>query len=136
MNKLVRLAAIFLLLSFAAWAQEVKHEFTIQGSGFFSKETTSDGITSKPTYSGGVMAGYRYNLNKWFAVEGNYDYFHNSQKFLGNSGTDYIGTNVHAVTGTGVVKLSTLQKFRPFVLAGGGAMVFDPHDSAGIDRQT
>ena len=129
MNKLVRMAAIFLLLSLAAWAQEVKHEFTIQGSGFFPKETTSDGITSKPTYSGGVMAGYRYNLNKWFAVEGNYDYFRNSQKFLGNSGTAYIGTNVHAVTGTGVVKLPTVQRFRPFVLAGGGAMVFDPHDT-------
>jgi hypothetical protein len=29
----------------------------------------------------------------------------------------------------GVVKVPTLQKFRPFVLAGGGAMVFDPHDT-------
>jgi opacity protein-like surface antigen len=136
MNKLVKIVAIILLLGFGACAQEVRHEFTVQGSGFFPKETTSDGITSKPTYSGGVMAGYRYNLKKWFAVEGNYDYFRNSQKFLGNSGAAYIGTNVHAVTGTGIVKLPTLQKFRPFVLAGGGAMVFDPHDSVGIDRQT
>jgi hypothetical protein len=82
------------------------------------------------------MAGYRFNLSKWVAVEGDYDYFRNGQKFLATSGTTYVGTNVHAVTGSAVVKLPTLQKFRPFVLAGGGAMVFDPHDSAGIDRQT
>ncbi len=136
MNKLVKIAAIILLLGFGAYAQEVRHEFTVQGSGFFPNETTANGITSKPTYSGGVMAGYRFNLNRWLAVEGDYDYFRNSQKFLGTSGTAYVGTNVHAVTGTGVVKLPTLQKFRPFVLAGGGAMVFDPHDKAGIDRQT
>ena len=82
------------------------------------------------------MAGYRFFLNRWRAVDGDYVYFRNSQKFLGNGGAAYGGTNVHAVTGAAVVKLPTLQKFRPFVLAGGGAMVFDPHDSAGIDRQT
>ena len=136
MSKLVRLTAIFLLLGFAAWAQEVRHEFTVQGSGFFPNEFTANGITSQPTYSGGVMAGYRFNLNRWLAVEGDYDYFRNSQKFLSTSGTAYLGTNVHAVTGNGVVRLPTLQKIRPFVLAGGGAMIFDPHDSVGIDRQT
>jgi len=80
MNKLVRLAAIFLLLGFAAWAQEVRHEFTIQGSGFFPNETTAKGITSKPTYSGGVMAGYRFNLTRWLAVEGDYDYSRQQSK--------------------------------------------------------
>ena len=107
MNKLVRLAAIIFLLGFGACAQEVRHEFTIQGSGFFPNETTANGITSKPTYSGGVMAGYRFNLNRWIAVEGDYDYFRNSQKFLSTSGTAYVGTNVHAVTGAAVVKLQS-----------------------------
>src|SRR5215475_13561239 len=27
------------------------------------------------TNSGGVMAGYRFNLKNWLAVEGDYDYF-------------------------------------------------------------
>ncbi len=136
MNKLARLAAIIFLMGLGACAQEVRHEFTIQGSGFFSNEITANGITSEPTYSGGVMAGYRFNLNRWLAVEGAYDYFRNGQRFLGTSGTTYVGTNVHAVTGAGIIRLPTVQKFRPFVLAGGGAMVFDPHDSASIDRQT
>jgi hypothetical protein len=47
---------------FPMWAQEVRHEVTVQGSGFFKKQTTVGGITDEATNSGGVMAGYRFNL--------------------------------------------------------------------------
>ena len=63
MKRITVSGCILLLLSLSAWAQEVRQEVTIQGSGFFSKETTDSGITSKPTYSGGVLAGYRFNIN-------------------------------------------------------------------------
>ena len=33
------------------------------------------------------MAGYRFNLKNWFAVEGDYDYFRNHEKFLSSSGS-------------------------------------------------
>ena len=32
---------------------------TVQGSGFFQKQTTAGGITNEVTNFGGVMAGYR-----------------------------------------------------------------------------
>jgi opacity protein-like surface antigen len=108
---------------------------TVQGSGFFNKQTTGSGITNEPTNSGGVMAGYRFNLKNWLAVEGDYDYFRNGQKFLTSSGTTFIPMNVHAVTGTAIVKLPSFKMpfnipgvkiVSPFVLAGGGAMFFDP----------
>ncbi len=99
MKRLTVSVCILLLLSLSAWAQEVRQEITIQGSGFFPKETTESGITSKPTYSGGVLAGYRFNINRWLAVEGNYDYFRNSQKFSSSGGSTFVPTNVHAVTG-------------------------------------
>jgi hypothetical protein len=77
------------------------------------------------------MAGYRCNLKKWLAVEGDYDYFRNDQKFSASSATTFIPTNVHAVTGTAIVKLPSFKVpgvkiVSPFVLAGGGAMFFDP----------
>jgi opacity protein-like surface antigen len=134
-KKAFGLALIVVVFGLSAWAQEIRHEFTIQGSGFFPKETTSGGITSKPTYSGGVMAGYRFSLNKWLAVEGDYDYARNSEKYLATHGASRIGSNVHGVTGAAVVKLPVLQKFRPFVVAGGGTMVFDPRNSS-VNRQT
>jgi len=108
---------------------------TVQGSGFFNKQTTGSGITNEQTNSGGVMAGYRFNVKNWLAVEGDYDYFRNGQKFLTSSGTTFIPMNVHAATGTAIVKLPSFKMpfnipgvkiVSPFVLAGGGAMFFDP----------
>jgi hypothetical protein len=94
MKRLTELAMILVLFGISSWAQEVRHEVTVQGSGFFNKQTTDGGITNEPTNSGGVMAGYRFNLKNWLAVEGDYDYFRNSQKFLSSSGTTSIPTNV------------------------------------------
>jgi len=140
MKKLTELAIILVLFGISSWAQEVRHEVTVQGSGFFNKQTTDGGITNEPTNSGGVMAGYRLNLKNWLAVEGDYDYFRNSQKFLTSSGTTFIPMNVHAATGTAIVKLPSFKMpavkiVSPFVLAGGGAMFFDPRGGS-VSEQT
>jgi opacity protein-like surface antigen len=141
MKKLTELAIILVLFGISSWAQEFRHEVTVQGSGFFNQETTAGGITNKPTNSGGMMAGYRFNLKNWLAVEGDYDYFRNSQKFLTNSETTFIPMNVHAATGTAIVKLPSFKMpavkiVSPFVLAGGGTMLFDPRGGSGSKEQT
>ena len=135
-----RTLLFFSMLALAAascWAQEeARHEVTIQGSGLFGKTTTGSGVTNDPTNSGGFMVGYRFNINKWFAAEGDYDFFSNSQKYVIPSGNWATQTHVHGVTGTAVLKLPELRKLKPFVLAGGGALVFDPRNNASIWRQT
>ena len=141
MKKLTALAIILVVLGISSWAQEVRHEVTVQGSGFFKKQTTVDGITDDPTNSGGVMAGYRFNLKNWLAVEGDYDYFRNHEKFSASSSTTSIPLNVHAATGTAIVKLPSLKMpgvkiVSPFVLAGGGAMFFDPRGGSVSKEQT
>jgi hypothetical protein len=87
------------------------------------------------------MSGYRFNLKKWLAVEGDYDYFRNDQKFSASSGTTLIPMNVHALTGTAIVKLPSFKMpgvkiVSPFVLAGGGAMFFDPRKGSVNTEQT
>ena len=62
MKKLTGLAVILVLFGISSWAQEVRNEVTVQGAGFFKKQTTVGGITDEATNSGGVMAGYRFNL--------------------------------------------------------------------------
>jgi len=56
MKKLTELAIILVLFGISSWAQEVRNEVTVQGSGFFQKQTTAGGITNEATNSGGVMA--------------------------------------------------------------------------------
>ncbi len=140
MKTLIVPAIILILFGVSSWAQEVRNEVTVQGSGFFQKQTTAGGITNEPTNSGGVMAGYRFNLKNWLAVEGDYDYFRNHQTFSGSSGTTFIPMNVHAATGTAIVKLPSFKMpavkiVSPFVLAGGGAMFFDPRGGS-VSEQT
>ena len=135
MKRLLILSAVMLSFALSVGAQEIRHELTVQGSGFFPKETSDSGLTSSPTNSGGVMAGYRFHVNRWLALEGDYDYFRNSDKFSSTGSTTRISSNVHAVTGSAVVKLPVIRKFKPFVVAGGGAMVFDPRNVK-ADRQT
>jgi outer membrane immunogenic protein len=141
MKKLTKLAIIFVLFGISCWAQELRHEVTVEGSGFFQKQTTAGGITNEATNSGGVMAGYRFNLKNWLAVEGDYDYFRNHQTFSASSGTTFTPMNVHAATGVAVVKLPSfkmpaLKIVSPFVLAGGGAMFFDPRGGSVNTEQT
>jgi len=141
MKKLTELAIILVLFGISSWAQEVRNEVTVQGSGFFQKQTTAGGITNEATNSGGVMAGYRFNLKNWLAVEGDYDYFRNHQTFSWSSGTTSIPMNVHTATGVAIVKLPSFKMpavkiVSPFVLAGGGAMFFDPRGGSVSNEQT
>jgi outer membrane immunogenic protein len=141
MKKLTELAIILVLFGISSWAQEVRHELTAQGSGFFQKQTTAGGITNEATNSGGVMAGYRFNLKNWLAVEGDYDYFRNHQTFSSSTGTTSIPMNVHGATGVAIVKLPSFKMpavkiVSPFVLAGGGAMFFDPRGGSISNQQT
>src|SRR5260370_32884783 len=99
MKRITPSGCILLLLSLSAWAQEVRQELTIQGSGFFPKETTESGIASKPTYSCGGLAGYRFGINGWLAVEGNYGSFHHSQKYSSYSGAAFVLKTAQAVNG-------------------------------------
>ena len=133
MKRIVVMLSVMLALGSFVWAQEAKNELTIQGDGFFTKDSTGKGVENNPTYSGGFLAGYRYNLNRRFALEADYDYFRNSQDYP-KSGTE-IKTNVSAITGAAVVKLPKVSVLKPYLLAGGGGIIFDPHDAKSIETQ-
>ena len=137
MKRILLFFSVLALAVASCWAQEeARHEVTVQGSGLFGKTTTGSGVSNQSTNSGGAMAGYRFNINKWIAAEGDYDFSSNSQKYVTSSGSFRTQTYVHGVTGTAVFKLPALRNLKPFALAGGGALVFDPRNNASLERQT
>jgi opacity protein-like surface antigen len=118
------------LLSVAAVAQEAhKSEVSVEGTGLFTKDSNGNGIETKATKTGGVQAGYRYNFNHWLAAEADYGYGRNTQEYGGGSAR--VQANLHEITGAAVVKLPHFAKLQPFVLAGGGGLIFDPTNNAG-----
>jgi opacity protein-like surface antigen len=131
------------LLSVSATAQESRSEISVQGTGFFTKDSSGRGTLQQSTDTGGFLVGYRYHFNRWLAAEAVYGYDRNSQQYFSNAGLSRIQANVHQVTGGAVIKLPNLRLLRayPYVLAEGGALVFDPTNNRlgaipGAQRQT
>ena len=124
------LGTIIFLLTLTAAAQENRSEVSVQGAGMFTQSSSGNGTTHSATETGGLLATYRYHLNHWISVEGAYGYDLNSQKYL-SSGAFRIQSRMNQVTGDLVLRLPSRPSSRlsPYVLAGGGALLFDPTGS-------
>jgi opacity protein-like surface antigen len=130
------LLACGLLLSASARAQEggnvVHHEIAVQGTGFFTKDSQQNGTSQHSTNTGGFLVSYRYHINGWLEAEAAYGYDRNTQQSFSSGGNLAIQSNIHEATGAMVVNIPVYRaRMRPYVLAGAGALVFDPTNNAG-----
>lgn len=129
----ITIVGLVALLSMAAAAQEIRSEITVQGSGFFTKNSQGNGVQNHAEDTGGFLVGYRYNINRWLAAEANYGYDRNTQTYFGSTLAS-VQSNVHQITGSAVVKMPGIRgipRLQPYALAGGCALVFDPTGKAG-----
>jgi opacity protein-like surface antigen len=138
------LALILTLIASAttAFAQEVEQhsQISIQGTALVTKSSKDQIPSNEATKSGGLLVGYSYQFNRWFGAEGNYGYTRNTQNFITLGGPSSLQADFHEVTGALVAHIPVnARAVRPYVLGGGGALVFDPTEKfivAGADRQT
>jgi hypothetical protein len=125
------------LLSVGATAQEVRSDISVQGTGFFTKDSNGQGVRQQGTRSGGVLGAYRYHINRWVSAEIAYGWNRNSQLFNTPGGFGRIQADVHQATGGLVLNLPVPRRFNgrlrmsPYVLAEGGALVFNPTNNGG-----
>jgi len=127
----VTLASI-LLLTITAVAQESRNEISVQGTGFFTKDSSGNGISRSTTQTGGFQVGYRYRINRYFSAEANYGFNRNTQRYFSVDGLSRVQADTHAVTGDVIVNLPIrISKFNPYAIAGGGALIFHPTGNAG-----
>jgi opacity protein-like surface antigen len=130
------LLGALLMFASGAMAQESKwrgrNEVSVQGTGFFTKDSQGNGVTQHSTDTGGFLISYRYHFYRWLAADATYGYARNTQQNLTSGGALDVRANVHQATGTLVVALPRqVFKLNPYVLAGAGALVFDPTGDAG-----
>lgn len=124
--------ASILLFTITALAQESRNEVSVEGTGFFTKDSSGRGISRTTTNTGGFTAGYRYHINRWLSAEGNYGFDRNTQRYFSGLGQSRIQSDVHTVSGDLVVNLPfSIARFRPYVLGGGGALIFHPTGNSG-----
>src|SRR5436309_13386752 len=92
------IATFALLAGVSAVAQESRSEISLQGTGFFTKDTTGQGITQRSTNTGGFLVGYRYHFNRWLAAEAVYGFDRNTQQFFAPAGFTSIEAIVNQYT--------------------------------------
>jgi outer membrane immunogenic protein len=122
----------FLFISSVRADERSTQEVGVQGTGVFTKDSSSNVLNQHTTNSGGVLASYRYHFNRWFAADVSYGWNRDTQRNISPAGTSSVQSNVHQTTVAAVVNLPwSPSRFNPYVLAGTGALVFAPTQSAG-----
>ena len=128
------LLATLLFTSMAtAQVQEMeRNEVSVQGIGFFTKDSDDNGFTQHTADSGSLLTSYRLHLNRWIAADGSYGYTRNTQQTFTSAGAFNVQSDVHQVTGAMLISSpNPFARVRPFGLAGAGALIFDPTNKAG-----
>lgn len=130
-SKSVLSAVAFIFLFMASGvAQDFKSEFSVQGTANLPKNSTNIDIPHDATKSGGFLVGYRYHLNPWFALQGDYGYTRDTQKYFDPFfGETDIQANIHQLTGEAVISTPSSSRVRPYGLAGIGGLFFRPTNS-------
>lgn len=122
--------AIIFFLTASGLAQDFRSEFSVQGTANVPKNSDNLDIPHEATDSGGFMLGYRYNFKPWFAVQGDYGYTRNTQKYFDPVfGETDIQANLHTLTGEAVITAPAHNRVRPYGLAGIGGLFFRPTNS-------
>jgi opacity protein-like surface antigen len=128
----IMLASFVMLLALGATAQESRSEISVQGTGFFTQDTNGQGTSRTTTNAGGFLVGYRYHINRWLAAEANYGYDRDTQRYFSTGGLSRVQSDVHTATAAAVIGLPfRIARLNPYVLGGGGSLVFHPTGNAG-----
>jgi len=125
----ILVAGLFATLLFAATskAQELPpNEVSVQGTGFFTKDS-NNGVTQHTTDSGGFLVSYRNRFSRLFGADLSYGYTRSTQQNLTQVGAFGVQSNIHQATAALVAHApGRVLGFRPFALAGAGALTFSP----------
>jgi len=120
--------------------EEQRSQISVQGTALITKSSNDQIPSNDASKSGGLLVGYSYQFTRWFGADANYGYSRNTQNFLTLGGPSSLQANFHEVTGALVAHIPVnVRNVRPYVLGGGGALVFDPTDKfivTGAERQT
>jgi outer membrane immunogenic protein len=131
-KRAVVVLSVLALVSITAVAQENRSEISIQGTGFFTKDTVGNGIFQDGSETGGFLVGYRYNFNRWLAAQADYGYGRNTQFYFGGTAARVqSGALVFDPTGNsgGGFAGATLETKAAFVYGVGADYAFSRHFS-------
>jgi opacity protein-like surface antigen len=133
-RKLSMVVLSFMFLLSLAYAQEGRSDVAVSGIGVFPKSSTGNEVQQDPSNSGGFLLSYRHAFRKHSSAELNYSFTRNTQYYtiMGSTSGPFTAqqANVHEITGAYVLDVDRSRKLDPFVLAGAGALIFNPVENS------
>ena len=129
--------AVVILISWFAFtalslAQSSRSDLSVNVTGAFSSQSEGNNVTQDPSNSLGFLATYRFKIDRLSSVDVNYGITRNTQYYATQSvvtgGQEFfsIQSNVSEVTADYVFTPWKSGRLKPFLLAGGGVMIFNP----------
>jgi outer membrane immunogenic protein len=122
--------AFLLLLPSFGWGQnEGRWDVAVNAAALIAKQTSGNGTTQIPTANIGFLATGRFRLAKKSTLEVNWGHADDSQKYVTSSLQYRIPTTISEFSGAYVFTPMETKRFKPFLLLGGGALVFNPNNT-------
>jgi hypothetical protein len=124
------LLGVLMLSAAVGVAQESRQDVSFSGTGLFGPTIHGDaGTVASSTGAVGLLTSYRFMMTPHSALEFNYSFTQNNQKYdLYNVEAPYhyrIHSREQEITGAYVFGM-TFKRYNPFVEVGGGALIFTP----------
>ena len=127
------LACILVALTLSAAAQDEapRLEIGLQGNGFFTNSSGNRDVRQSVSENGGFLLDVRYGLNRWLSTDVTYGWNRVTNRYVTNQ-LSTIQSTVHQITAGFVVKIPASERLTPYLLAEGGALIFDPTGGSSV----
>ncbi len=126
MKKSTLLIAL-LLATTAGFAQESRQDVSLSANAWVQPQANGNAVSQNATISLGALASYRFMLTPRGALEANYSFTQDVQKYIAaNFLNGYrIHSRMQELTAAYVLSFN-YKNFNPFVEVGGGGVLFTP----------
>lgn len=132
MKKMVLFFVLLPLLAVSAFAQESRQDISLSGAAFLPPSVVGNAVRQSATLGIGALLSYRYMLTPSSALELNYGYDQDIQKFRTPILNNRIHSRIMEISGA-YVRYFTFKNFNPFLEAGVGGYIFSPIADAKTD---
>ena len=121
------LLGVLMLTAAVGVAQESRQDVSFSGTGLFGPTIHGPAsVVASSTGALGLLTSYRYMLTPHSALEVNYSFIQNNQKYIvGNAYKYRIHSREQEVTGAYIFGM-TFKRYNPFLEVGGGTLIFTP----------
>jgi len=126
MLKLGAILAVLLFFVSLASAQEFPFDVSVSAGPLLSRSTSGNQTTQTATKTGVALANIRLNFSKRNSAEFTFGRSRNTQEYSSNPYQYRIQDTITEYSGAYVFRPFRWHNFRPFLLAGGGALRFNP----------